>query len=91
MYISPASGFAAANLLQACPLQAVSCKLVAMCQGTDCKPEMMLLPGVVAVKISATGGGAVGRRSEVREAEGVKIYFDPVSTASREEAGVHPT
>ena len=27
-----------------------------------------------------------GCRSEVRQAEGVKIYFDPVSTAAREES-----
>ena len=29
---------------------------------------------------------SAGCRSEVREAEGVKIYFDPVSTAAREES-----
>lgn len=27
-----------------------------------------------------------GCRSEVRQSEGVKIYFDPVSTAAREES-----
>mmetsp|Transcript_20019 Transcript_20019/g.60503 ORF Transcript_20019/g.60503 Transcript_20019/m.60503 type:complete len:574 (-) Transcript_20019:1909-3630(-) len=31
-------------------------------------------------------GHCIPNRSQVREAEGVKIYFDPVSTASREEA-----
>ncbi|CAL8470879.1 g10421 [Coccomyxa elongata] len=31
-------------------------------------------------------GQSVPNRSEVRQAEGVKIYFDPVSTAAREES-----
>ena len=38
---------------------------------------------IVLCKADAICGG---NRSEVREAEGVKIYFDPVSTAAREES-----